>query len=253
MLNLEKLNLSKQVVLDLTKKTGIEGQKSRVVLCIDYSGSMSNLYSRGFVQQVVERIIPIAMAFDNDQSIEVYGFHHGVQKLKDLTLSNLQGYVENEIMKKMSYGSTNYSPALRMVLSGYNQDTSNFVNATVQKSGFLGLGKKTVDVSTAIEPTYVLFVTDGENSDKPETKDLITKMSANGIFLQFVGLQTRFSDEFKFLTTIDTMANRVVDNANLLKISDTNMVNMTDSDLYGKLLNEYPQWVKEAKAKNIIK
>lgn len=37
----QKLNLAKEVVLDLTKKSGIEGQVARVMLCIDRSGSVN--------------------------------------------------------------------------------------------------------------------------------------------------------------------------------------------------------------------
>lgn len=250
MLNLEKLDLSKKAVLDLVKTKGMDGQIAKVILCIDKSGSMQNLYLRGFVQSVIERVIPIAMAFDDDQTMEVYGFHHGKQKLKDVNLNNLEGYVRKEIETKMDYGATNYAPALKAIFEDFLNDSSN--TQLTKSGGFLGLGGKTTK-SVSKYPAFVIFITDGENSDKSATQKVITEMASHGLFVQFIGLKSSFSDNFKFLKTLDTMPGRFIDNANFFEISDKRLLEMSDDDLYNELLSEFPDWVKLAKSKGIIK
>lgn len=52
--------------------------------------------------------------------------------------------------------------------------------------GFLGFGSKSVDVIDT--PVYVIFITDGDNSDHYATEELIREYSAKGMFIQFVGI-----------------------------------------------------------------
>lgn len=50
---------------------------------------------------------------------------------------------------------------------------------------------------------------------------------------------------------LDTMEGRVVDNANFIHIE--NISTISDETLYNQLLNEFPQWLKAAKDKGIIR
>ena len=54
-----------------------------------------------------------------------------------------------------------------------------------------------------------------------------------------------------FRSQLDTLTGRVVDNANFFPIAD--ITTITDEELYGKLLNEFPLWLKEAKAIGILR
>ena len=99
------------------------------------------------------------------------------------------------------------------------------------------------------DPVYVVFITDGENSisDNQYAKNEIVEASKQPIFFQFIGIG---NSEFQFLNDLDNMSGRFIDNANFFQCNDIG--NMTDYELYEKLMNEYPQWISEAKIKQLI-
>ena len=241
--NLEK---AKKVVLNLIKETPVENVKARVVVAVDYSGSMAGLYSNGTVQTVLERILPIAMTFDDNSSLEVYKFDHRSTPIDtEITPSNYEGFVDKYV-NRGDMGYTNYTPVMEDIVkqgpAAKSGGTYGFI-----KSLFT---KKTVEDKPVI-PTYVIFLTDGDCSDKEETIRYIRQTSDQPIFWQFVGIG---SSQFRTLELLDTMQGRVIDNANFFAIRDTrDLVNMTDEVLLGKLLAEFPSWYKEAKEKNIVK
>lgn len=119
---MQNLNLNKEKVLSLKKDKGIDGQKARVVFCVDYSGSMSNLYRSGKVQKVLERLFPVAMAFDDDQSMEFYLFQNSYHECPEVTLRNVDGYVRDIAMKQdYEMGGTSYSPVLKKAIKPMTQ------------------------------------------------------------------------------------------------------------------------------------
>lgn len=230
----KKLDLRKQKVLDLKKSIGLENQKAQVVLALDYSGSMSNLYTTGQVQDLVERILPLGMAFDDNGEVDFYIFQNSHTKLpENLTVANVPGYINAKVYKKFPMGGTSYAPIIKAI-------TKDFA----KKGGFLGTGGyKKMDL-----PVYVIFVTDGENDDKIEAEAAITESSKAGIFFQFVGIG---SENFRFLKKLDSMPGRNIDNANFFSVKD--LAGKTDDELYGLLLVEFPSYVREAKSKGLIK
>lgn len=68
------------------------------------------------------------------------------------------------------------------------------------------------------------------------------------IFWQFMGVG---GSNYSILEKLDNMDGRVVDNANFFAIDDFDRV--PDDELYERLLNEFPTWLKEARAKKIIR
>lgn len=241
--NLEK---SKEVVVNLIKDTEVEGVKARVVLAIDYSSSMGYLYDSGTVQKILERIMPIAMTFDDNESLEVFKFHQGsIPVNKEVTPTNYETFVEKYVMKG-SMGGTNYAPVMK-----------DIVGTSPVKSGGLGgfiknlFTKKSNTEEIAELPTYVIFITDGDCFDTSESLSYIKEISNKPIFWQFVGIG---NSSFRTLEELDTMRGRVIDNANFFSIRDIREIStMSDQDLLGKLLTEFPSWYKEAKEKNIVK
>lgn len=75
--NLEKhvVSLSKTVV-NLSKKSGVdlESTSAKVVVVLDYSGSMNGLYKNGTVQRTINRLVPLGLTFDDNGTIDVYLF-----------------------------------------------------------------------------------------------------------------------------------------------------------------------------------
>lgn len=233
MIDLIKIKERREEVLDLKKKSGLDNQKAQVILALDYSGSMSTLYSNGTVQEVVEKILPFGLAFDDNGEVDFYLFENGSKKMpENITLKNLDGYINNKVIGKYSMGGTEYAPVLKQIFKEFST-----------KKGIFGLGSSTMN-----EPVYVIFITDGENSDHSATESIVKEMSNHGFFIQFVGIG---SERFRFLDKLDNLSGRKIDNANFFKVS--NIRTESDSSLYSSLMNEFPSWVAEARKLSLIK
>ena len=211
------ISLAKEEVhkICLTKKPLID-LVARVGLVLDYSGSMSELYNSGTVQYVVDKILPLAMEFDDNNTMEVWLFENGYHRLPDITLSNYKGYVEREIRRKYHFGGTNYAPVMKDVVREY-------------KKGKL--------------PAYTLFITDGDNFDKDDTDKVIIEASKYPIFWQFVGVG---GASFDYLQQLDDMSGRYVDNADFFRVDKIGDIT------YEKLLNEFPVWLENDKVKGMM-
>ena len=196
---------------------------SRVGLVIDISGSMRNLYKSGIVQEILERIYPIARKFDDDGSLDMWVFASNFNRLIPVCDDNFDNYIEKEILENKpscSWGSTEYAPVMQDVTEYYKQSKV---------------------------PAYLIFITDGANSDKNKTKDILRASSHYPIFWQYVGIG---KEKFTFLEKLDELSGRFVDNANFFQLNDIEKVD--DDELYNRLLNEFPLWLTEAKTKDII-
>lgn len=212
--------------VDLVKKISLEKnipetQKSRVAIVLDYSGSMDHLYKSGFVQRLLERLMPLGIRFDDNQALDVFLFHHEAFEVGELTPDGFAGYIDNEISSNYRMGGTCYAPIVEMVTEKYTKEVG--------------------DVA------YVMFITDGDCSDKRESRKAITEAAKEGIFWQFIGIGKA---DFGFLKELDDMEGRFIDNANFFQVK--NVDSMSDEELYSKMMDEYPQYLIEAKSKGII-
>ena len=94
-------------------------------------------------------------------------------------------------------------------------------------------------------PSYVLFVTDGDCCDHERATDCIVKAAKLPIFWQFVGIGANSSD-FKFLQRLDDMDGRYVDNADFFTVKNVNDITYKD------LLDEFPNWLENEKVKAML-
>lgn len=219
MLNLRKDSFNK---LCLDKKP-LQNLTSRVGVVLDYSGSMSNLYRNGTVQAVLERLFPIALQFDDNGEMELWIFDDRFHRLDNITMDNYYGYIEREVIRKYDMGCTEYAPVLKDIYSKYMLEEPTTL------------------------PNYIIFITDGDNSDKTAATHVITEMSKYPIFIQFVGIGNA---KMAYLEELDNMNGRYVDNANFFRIRDINSEN--DDALYSKLIAEYPSWLEYPQVKEMI-
>ena len=212
----KKISLRKELVEKTVHKKSISSNSARVVFVLDHSGSMTHLYRNGTVQDVLERIFPIAMHFDDNAEMEFYWFDNLFKELAPVNYDNIDGYVQNVILSgKEHFGGTNYAPVMKEVTDRYGKDNP-------------------MDI-----PTFVVFITDGNNADKRDAQNVITEASRYNIFWKFVGIG---NERFDFLEKLDTMNGRFIDNANFIKIS--NISQISDEELYELLLDEYNDWLK---------
>ena len=219
------VNLSKTVV-DLSKKAQVDlgAVQAQVVVVMDYSGSMSNLYRNGTVQRVINKMVPLGLTFDDNGEIEVYRFDHSYAKMPTLSIENFENYVQ-EYMMKGNMGGTAYAPVLRAIDKDY------------LAGGFMGklFGKD----KSAQNPVFVIFITDGDNSDKPDTNGIITELARKNCFVQFVGVGTA---DMSYLEKLDDLEGRECDNTGFVRFANIDSVD--DIDLYNSVLEQFADWLK---------
>lgn len=230
--NLSKtiVNLSKESMVDLGDK------KARVVVVLDYSGSMRKMYNDGTVQRTLTRLVPLGMQFDDNGTIDTYVFRHDFTKLADLNLENYENYVVEEIQKKMQkYGRTVYSPVLYDIHNKICKKSFWWKVVNFFKRLF-GKGSKNK------EPVFVLFITDGGNEvgDNVSCDSAIRTLSGSDCFVQFVGIG---SDKFKYFSRLPKIKDRKSNNTGSAIINDLD--NIGDSELYNVILAQFARWLKE--------
>jgi len=223
------IELKQKGIIELKQKANfaigmnrLTGIKAQVILVLDISKSMNKLYRSGAVQNVIERILGLALNFDDDGNIDMMLFGTNAYTLPPVTINDFDGYVERVILANHKViEATNYAPPLKLILEKYRAHTGM--------------------------PVFVIFLTDGGNSDKKETESVMRSLSSLPVFIQFVGIG---AEDFPFLKKLDELQGRVLDNAGFMHIMD--IENISDSELYSRLLNEFPDWIKKAKDAKIL-
>lgn len=221
------LNLAKKATISLEKKNLI-GVQANVVVVLDASGSMSAQYQAGIVQTVLDRIIPLAVNFDQDGVLDCWAFACQMKQLPPITLKNINGYLNAIGLKR--YGAD--------IGIGYDNNEPVVIKDIIQ----------THKGSGTTLPTYVVFITDGGITRSREIEDLLKEASKEGIFWQFVGIG---GSGYGCLEHLDNMKGRIVDNCDFFALDNLNTV--SESALYDMLLQEFPQWLKDAAAKGILR
>lgn len=231
-----RLSLEKKVaeaapqLVDLAKKASISLEKkrltdvvARVGLVLDASGSMTGQYRRGRVQEVVNRILPLAVHFDDDGELDVWAFSAKSLALPAATLSNYADYIDtvNGGWRKWRMLSYNNEPEVIKEVLAHYKDTAM--------------------------PVFIIFISDGGVDQNAKIKKLLTEASAQPIFWQFVGIGGR---NYGILEKLDTMSGRTVDNCGFFALDDLD--SLSEQELYDRLLQELPAWFAEAKSKGII-
>jgi hypothetical protein len=266
-------------LIDLTKKAAISLEKkeltnvtAQIVAVFDISASMRNMYSTGKVQEVANRLLALGMNMDDNKEIEVYAFGKDAHYIGNATEKNHIGFVKDVLLKKVSYeNSTHYAGVMQKIVGDFGvakvaekQQKEIVQPPAPKKKGFFarlfGGAEETpvVQVKEKIEeieavkevkkiPTFVFFITDGDNYDKSLTEEVIKNCADQAIFWQFVGIG---NSNFEFLEKLDEMDGRFIDNANFFQLDDISSI--SDERLYDRLLNEFPSWLKEAKAKGVL-
>lgn len=203
------IDMSKSRKIDMTKHT------ARVAVAMDYSGSMSNMFAKGAVQDVITRLLPIALKFDDNGELESWLFSEGSERMAAVTASNYDSYVKNVYMKaRMRMGGTNYAPVLKDMVKYYK------------------------NIHPSSIPAFIMFITDGDNWDDYETDEIVRELSNYNMFVQFVGIG---NDSFSYLKRLDNLSGRKHDNTGFIAVADMNK--MDDQQLYNEMLRQYNDWL----------
>lgn len=219
------VNLAKKATVSLEKRQ-LQQLTAKVALVLDATGSMNRQYKQGRVQEVVNRLLPLAVSFDDDQALDCWAFGQHSQYLGEVGLDNYEKFIDSVHggWRKWELGSrtNNEAGVMKAVTDFYKKD---------------GL-----DV-----PVYVLFISDGGVRDTRGITDIMIRAAKLPIFWQFVGLGGR---SYGILKNLDDMTGRLLDNCSFFELDDLDGV--SEEALYENMLEEFPSWLKEAREIGLI-
>lgn len=245
------VNLAKLSRVELSKQN-LDGQRAKVALVLDYSGSMSQEYRSGKMQRLAEKVLSVATGLDDDGDIDFFVFDSRAEHLGAISLSDYQGSIER-LTAGRRMGTTNYAEAFLSVRNHFGFAPPVPV-APVKKGLFGGLKKElapTVAPSTSAPaevPVFAVFLTDGAPDSKPQAIKALTEVSTAPIFWKFLSIGR---EDMAFLQKLDDLTDRFIDNADYKHIGDVDSI--SDKELFKALLDEYPTYLTEARAKGLIR
>ncbi|MWK33045.1 stress response protein [Actinomadura sp. J1-007] len=227
------LSLTKKAAVSLDKR-GLGEHTARVALCLDISLSMKWLYEAGSVQALADRVLALAMRFDDDAEAEVFLFWGKAEHWGGLGLGNRAGYVDDLVARRgLDYG-TKYGSAIRLIRRHY-----------------FGSDERRDRPFAAPSPVYVMFITDGGTFDQDVTTEQVRSSSYEPVFWQFIAISGKTpKGEFAYLEKLDDMRGRYIDNADFFTVKDP--AKISDDRLFDKMMTEYPKWLERARRGGLI-
>ncbi|MEV6837360.1 VWA domain-containing protein [Streptomyces sp. NPDC051133] len=211
-------------------KHGLDGLRAAVYLVVDHSGSMKPYYRDGSVQTLADRVLGLSAHLDDDGRVPVVFFSTDVDAVTDIALDAHEGRIEQIVAGLGHMGKTSYHLAMDAVIDHYLD-------------------------SGATDPALVVFQTDGGPINKLAAERYLCKAAKLPLFWQFVGFGDPHSRQFEFLRKLDDLAvpgKRIVDNAGFFHAGEDPR-RVSDSELYDRLVAEFPQWLRAARAAGIVR
>ncbi len=177
----QKLVLQKAPhLIDLTKKVAITLEKksmqkiiARVVVVLDKSGSMNHQYVNEDVQKAMDKLLPIALMFDDDSELDAWAFAEKSKHLSPISLDNIKDYLVKEACgwKKRNIGGINNEPCIiQEIINMYNDSDL---------------------------PTYIIFISDGGIYKQGPIKKLMIESSKYPIFGNLLVLEETIMESLK--------------------------------------------------------
>jgi stress response protein SCP2 len=241
----KRLSLRKEQVAVSLEKHGAAGVTARVVLVLDASGSMSFLYSRGVVADVVERMAAVAAQLDDDGVMQAWTFASHSARLPDLGLGELPEWLELHVrVGELSLFRRSKKPRKGLRPGQVDMRSVGIQN---EEQKVIAEVRTYVREHPATDPTLVLFFSDGGVYRNKEIEKELLEAVEEPVFWQFVGLGR---SNYGVLERFDTLPGRRVDNVGFFAVDDISDV--PDPELYDRLLSEFPAWMTAARQLGII-
>ncbi|MFT9668245.1 vWA domain-containing protein [Streptomyces rhizosphaericola] len=236
-ISLEKVRRSAPGLVSLYKsagvsleKHGLDGRRAAVYLVLDHSGSMRDYYKDGTVQALADRVLGLSAHLDDDGRVPVVFFSTDVDGHAEIGLDRHHGMIDKIVANLGHMGRTNYHVAMDAVIDDYLDSGST-------------------------DPALVVFQTDGGPTSKLAAERYLCKAARLPLFWQFIGFGNTRSSQFDFLRKLDELpvpAKRPVDNAGYFH-AGPDPRKVPDTELYDRLLGEFPSWLAAAEAQGIVR
>ncbi|WP_424212772.1 VWA domain-containing protein [Streptomyces sp. BI20] len=241
----QRLSLRKEQVAVSLRKHGAVGITARIVLVLDASGSMSALYTRRTVHDVVERMAAVAAQLDDDGEMQAWTFASQPARLPDLRIGQLPRWLELHVRVGRMGPLFGRAKRPRDLVEG--QVDMRLVGVQNEEQKVIAEVREHVRRHPLPHPTLVLFFSDGGVYRNAEIERELRAAVEEPIFWQFVGLGRA---QYGVLERFDTLPGRRVDNVGFFAVDD--IAGLPDGELYDRLLSEFPSWITAARAAGIL-
>jgi stress response protein SCP2 len=242
----KRLSLRKEQVAVSLRKHGAAGVLARVILVLDASGSMSGLYARGVVADVVERMAAVAAQLDDDGEMQAWTFASHPARLPDLRIAELPVWLRLHVrVGELSLFGRPKKP--RHGLQPGQVDM-RFVGIQNEEQKVIAEVRAYVRANPTAAPTLVLFFSDGGVYRNAQIEQQLREAVEEPVFWQFVGLGRA---NYGVLERFDTLPGRRVDNVGFFAVDD--IAGVPDAELYDRLLSEFPSWMTAARQAGILR
>ncbi|MBQ1096414.1 VWA domain-containing protein [Streptomyces sp. b94] len=239
----KRLSLRKEQVAVSLSKHGAAGVTARVILVLDASGSMSFLYSKGVVTDVVERMAAVAAQLDDDGEMQAWTFASTPARLPDFRIGELPEWLRLHVrVGEISLFRRGRKKGLHP-----EQVDMRAVGIQNEEQKVIAEVRSYVRDNPASAPTLVLFFSDGGVYRDAEIERELREAVEEPVFWQFVGLG---QSNYGVLERFDTLPGRRVDNVGFFAVDDISTV--PDPELYDRLLSEFPSWIAAAGRAGIL-
>ncbi|MGW1961749.1 VWA domain-containing protein [Streptomyces sp. NPDC001935] len=220
------ISLAKTAGASLEKAGVPAGLRAAVYLVVDRSWSMRDYFKDGSVQGLADQALGLAVNLDDDGTVPLVLFDSQPYPIVDISLDRYQGVVADQHQihgGAPTMGGTQYTIAMKAVIEHYRR-------------------------AGATDPALVIFQTDGAPQDADATRLQLAQASKLPIFWSFVGFGP---DKVQFLTELDNLPGRVVDNASYFHAGERPR-NLPDSVLYDGITKGFGRWLPAARAKGLL-
>lgn len=241
----KRLSLRKQQVAVSLRKHGLDRLTARVILVLDASGSMSALYSRGTVAGVTERMAAVAAQLDDDGEMQAWIFASNPARLPDLTIGELPEWLRLHVRVGQISMFGRKKPQKGLVPG---QADMRAVGIQNEEQKVIAEVRDFVRAEPVPAPTLVLFFSDGGVYRNDEIERELRAAVEEPVFWQFIGLGR---GQYGVLEQFDTMPGRRVDNVGFFAVDDIEQ--LSDQELYDRLLSEFPSWLRAARQAGILR
>lgn len=242
----KRLDLRKKQVAVCLTKHGAEGTRARVVLVLDASGSMSSLYREGVVADVAERMAAVSAQLEDDGTLQVWAFASESTRLPDLRIGELPDWLETHV--PAGRGPRFERPVKRRGFFGRGGgEEMQDIGWSNEEQKVIAHVRTYVRENPAAVPTLVLFFSDGGVYNDAQIEKELRAAAKEPIFWQFVGLGRA---GYGVLERFDTLTGRLVDNTGFFAVDD--IAEVSDEELYDRLLSQFPSWLTAARAAGVL-
>ncbi|KVW39254.1 VWA domain-containing protein [Burkholderia ubonensis] len=247
MITLEKRAAKVAIVLE--KRQILKPPVVRVGAALDISGSAKALYKSGVIQETHDRILGIALKFDDNGEVDTWTFTEGFDRLPTATPDNYGAYITDFVLNGDidKWGGTQYAPVMHDIVDFFFRAPEP-ERKREAKRGFLsrlfgGADDAPAPPSAPVSanghlPAWVLFVTDGQNpkNDRKRVRQLLAESQHYPLYWSLVGVGD--PSEFGFLEEVADE----LPNVGFLHLES---LDVSDEQIYEQLITqEFCDWVR---------